>query len=197
MNSELAVLNGRNNLVVCFGGRASKMDGVHPFEFLRYLSRHYGDRCDFLFYVDRQDSWYHKGLLGLTKGVQETANYLSRRTSERKYDNITFIGTSAGGYAAILFGSLCNVTNVVAFIPQTVLVAPHDATYGDLAPLLNTTTRYLLFGDPLISEGNHDFAHCARVAKVANVTLSRVPQLKMKTLRDNGTLAAILDGLMR
>ncbi len=196
MNSELAVTNDRDNLIVCFGGRASKMDGVHPFEFLRYLSRNYGDRCDFLFYVDRQDSWYHKGLLGLTDSVQQTAEYLSQKIGERPYKTVTFMGTSAGGYAAILFGSLCNVTNVVAFIPQTVLVAPHDVAYKDLAPMLNTTTQYAVYGDPHISKGNHNFAHCARIGHNDNVNLTRVPGLNMKTLRDQGTLAVILDRLL-
>jgi hypothetical protein len=33
--------------------------------------------------------------------------------------------TSAGGYASILFDSICNnVDHVIAFIPQTILISP-------------------------------------------------------------------------
>ena len=34
------------------------------------------------------------------------------------------MGVSAGGYASILFGSLCNVSSVIAFIPRTKLINP-------------------------------------------------------------------------
>ena len=29
------------------------------------------------------------------------------------------MGVSSGGYAAILFGSLCHITNVISFVPRT------------------------------------------------------------------------------
>lgn len=34
------------------------------------------------------------------------------------------MGVLAGGYTSILFGSLCNVSNVIAFIPRTKLINP-------------------------------------------------------------------------
>ena len=53
---------------------------------------------------------------GISNNVNQTKIYLQNIL--KKYNNITFIGASSGGYAA-LFGSLLNVDKVVSFIPQT------------------------------------------------------------------------------
>jgi esterase/lipase len=45
--------------------------------------------------------------------------YLEGIIKINKYDNICFIGNSMGGYAAILFGTLLNIDNIISFAPQT------------------------------------------------------------------------------
>lgn len=62
-------------------------------------------------------SWYLNKLVGVGKGVEEIANFLKEQIST--YNKIIFVGSSMGGYAAILYGSLCKVNHVIAFIPQT------------------------------------------------------------------------------
>ena len=187
---------GRDNLIVCFGGCACKMGGILPFEFVRYLSSQYSDRCDLLFYVDRERCWYHRGLKGLTTNVDNTAEYLALKISGHTYKKVVFMGVSAGGYAAILFGSLCNASNVIAFIPQTTLKSPHDKTYANLETVLNNTTDYDVYGDPLIAKGSHDYAHCTHLGSANNVQVHPVPGLSMTTLRDQGTIRATLDAIM-
>lgn len=57
------------------------------------------------------------------------------------------MGVSAGGYASILFGSLCKVSNVIAFVPRTKLINPIDIKYNDLKNIINNKTKYILHRD--------------------------------------------------
>lgn len=45
------------NLIICFGGRALKMGGILPFEFLNYLSKTYDKNTDLYFYIDKHQCW--------------------------------------------------------------------------------------------------------------------------------------------
>ena len=101
------------------------MGGIPPFEFLNYLSSIYKNTHDLLFHIDKNQCHYHRGLDGITKNIDETILYLNNMIQH--YEKVIFIGVSAGGYAAILFGSLCkNVHHVIGFIPQTILQNPID-----------------------------------------------------------------------
>ena len=64
--SEKKIISNSKNLIVCFGGMAMKMGGILPFEFLNYLSKTYKDNADLYFYIDKHQSWYHKGIDGIT-----------------------------------------------------------------------------------------------------------------------------------
>ena len=63
--SEYKIFNNSKKLIVCFGGMALAFLGVPPFEFLNYLSSIYKD-CDLLFYIDKDQCHYHKGINGIT-----------------------------------------------------------------------------------------------------------------------------------
>ena len=69
--SERKILNNSENLIVCFGGMAHQSSGIPPFEFLRYLSNTYAN-VDMYFFVDKKQSWYHKGIDGISKTIDET-----------------------------------------------------------------------------------------------------------------------------
>ena len=101
-----------------FGGCGMRWEGVPPFEFLSTLN-HWFPQYDKTFFVDIQQCWYHKGLDGLSTNIEETKTYLE--TLFQKYQKVVIMGISAGGYAAILFGSLLKVAHVIAFVPQTIL----------------------------------------------------------------------------
>jgi len=68
---------------------------------------------------DLHAAWYHLGLQGLTRTVDETAELLGRCIDEQAPERVVTIGNSAGGYAAILFGALLKADAVLAFVPQT------------------------------------------------------------------------------
>ena len=192
--SECAILNKNKDVIVCFGGIYLQMYGIPPFEFLKYLSSIYKDKYDLLFYIDKHQCWYHKGIEGISTTINETYEYLN--TKIKHYEKVIFMGVSMGGYAAILFGSLCNVTNVVAFIPQTILTDPIDKRYKNLKYILNSNTKYLLYGDlRYASNGNHHISHCENLEEFKNVKIIKTHTINLKEMRDSGKLKEIIDSL--
>tara|TARA_R110002074_G_C12230874_1_gene638241 strand:+ start:63 stop:665 length:603 start_codon:yes stop_codon:yes gene_type:complete len=193
--SEYKIFNNKNKLIVCFGGLALKMDEILPFEFLNYLSSIYTD-CDLLFYIDKNQCWYHKGIHGITNNIHYTILYLDKIIKDGNYEKVIFMGTSAGGYASILFGSLCdNVNNVISFIPQTILNNPINLKYSNLKNIINKNTKYIIYGDTSIQNknDNHHILHCENIGCFPNVKIIKNNGLHMKQLRDNGSLKKIID----
>ena len=179
-------------MIVSFGGLNSKVGGVHPFEFLNFISSTYKD-VDAVFYRDQKQAWYHDGIHGLSDNITTTADHLSRLV--KNYDKVIFLGVSAGGYAAILFGSLCNVDHVLSFTPQTLLDDRCHAKlsgYKDLKRVINSTTKYLVYGD-MKGVGKHAFRHCANVDCFPNVKVIRMENVVLKVLRDSGALKGLID----
>jgi len=119
-----------------------------------------------LFYIDKNQCWYHKGIYDITNNIDETVLYLNNIIKDGKYEKVIFMGTSAGGYASILFGSLCNnVNNVISFIPQTMLNNPIDLNYSNLKNIINKNTKYIIYGDTSIQNknDNHHIRHCENI----------------------------------
>lgn len=193
-----------STLLVTFGGCALKAGGILPFEFLGIVSKNFPD-LDTYFYIDKNMCWYHQGILGLTEDIQSTVAELSDRISS--YDRVVFMGGSAGGYAAILFGSLLNVDYVVAFNPQTDLhhVKKHipskydwektTSDYMDILPYFNDTTKYSIYTQDktIKSDIIHHRHHSDRVRELSkdNVYVVKV-DVGMKGLRDSGDLYKII-----
>lgn len=191
--SEFMIVNGNKNLIVCFGGMNLQMYGIPPFEFLNYLSTNYKDNYDLLFYIDKHQKWYHKGIDGISTTINETCEYLNTKISQ--YEKVIFMGTSSGGYAAILFGSLCKVTNVVAFIPQTKLINPISREYRDLKTIINPNTKYLLYGDLKYPVNDtHHISQCENLESFSNVKIIK-KDVFLKHMRDSGEIKEILDSL--
>lgn len=106
---------------------------------------------------------------------------------------------SAGGYASVLFGSLCNnVTHVVSFVPQIKLNNLINPTYSNLKTIINPKVKYTLFGDTNIHDINdlHHISHCEIIKDFENVTLIRKNGIELRTLRDNGTIKKIIDTIL-
>lgn len=68
-------------------------------------------------YLRNHGKWYLGGLSGIGKNINHTIAFLKKEFN--KYDDVITVGSSAGGYASILFGSECNANTVIAYIPQT------------------------------------------------------------------------------
>lgn len=194
--SEIEIINNSKFLICCFGGMALKMGGIIPFEFLNYLSKTYNNKYDLLFYIDKKQCCYHKGIDGITNNIEETVLYLNNKISKRNYEKIIFMGVSAGGYASILFGSLCNnINNVVSFIPKSNLTNPIDEKYGNLKNIINQTTKYILIGDIRIKniDDSHHISQCENLKERRNVQIIKFNGVNLKKLRNNGFIKILID----
>lgn len=103
-------------LFMAFGGIAGRMATIPPFEFFK-LTRHL--RVNKAYLRDLDQRWYHGGLRGVTGSIGETADYLGCLRSACRARRTVVFGSSMGGYAALLFGSLIGVDAVHAFSPHT------------------------------------------------------------------------------
>jgi len=198
VENEYKLFSGSKNLIVCFGGMALVFGKILPFEFLRYLSSIYPDVCDLLFFIDKNQCWYHKGIQGITSDIDETVCYLNDIIKKGNYEKVIFMGTSSGGYAAILFGSLCNVHNVISFIPQTMLTSPINPKYSDLKSIINEKTKYLLYGNSSHQDKTdiHHICQCENISHFPNVTLLMDETCNLKELRDNGFIKKTIDAIL-
>jgi len=198
MSEHKIIKNNSENLIICFGGMALKMGGILPFEFLNYLSKTFQKNTDLYFYIDKKQCWYHKGIDGITNNIDDTVLYLNSIIKKSNYKKILFMGVSAGGYASILFGSLCNVSSVVSFIPRTKIINPINKKYGDLKLIVNNQTDYILYGDTTVKDenNNHHISQCNYLKCFKNVKIIYNKGLNMRVLRDNGTIKKIIDNIL-
>lgn len=191
--SEHKIINKNNKLIVCFGGMASKFGGIVPFEFLSYLTSNY-ETCDLVFFIDKDQCWYHNGLKDITNNIGDTVTYINNII--RGYDKIVFMGISAGGYASILFGSLCvKVDCVISFIPQTIIKNPINKKYSNLKNIINNKTKYIIYGNKSVDDINdlHHISHCRNLQGFSNVKIIEGDNCNMKHLRDSGFIKKLLD----
>lgn len=198
--SELKIINGNKNLIICFGGCALQFGGILPFEFLNYLSKNYKNDCDLIFFIDKKQCYYHQGISNITNNIEETTEYLNIIINNYSYKNVIFMGTSAGGYASILFGSLCkNVNYVISFIPQTIILNTINPNYSNLKTIINSNTNYVLFGDTNIVDinNNHHILHCENLKNFPNIKINEINGIDMKILRDTGIIKNTLDEILK
>ena len=200
--SEYKIMNGNKNLIICFGGMALQFGGILPFEFLNYLSSIYKNKCDLIFYVDNHQCWYHKGIKDITNNIDETILYLNNIIKDGNYEKVIFMGTSAGGYGSILFGSMCNkvnnVNNVISFVPQTIIENPINLNYSNLKNIINKNTKYILYGDKSIQDINHihHISHCENIECFTNVKIIKNNECNLKKLRDSGFIKKTIDDII-
>lgn len=186
-----------DTLIISFAGHNKIFGRLQSFEFVNFLNKNFKN-IDKHFYIDKFVVSYHQGISGITNNIDETVEYLKNEI--QKYKKIIFIGVSSGGYAAILFGSLLNITNVVAFMPQTILRNKQnvDEKYRDISKYINNTTKYYIYGDVSIQDvyDCHHISHCERISHHSNVFLERREKVDIKKMRDSGELFFILNSLV-
>ena len=198
-------------LIVAFGGLAGRL-GMPPFEFFRTLS---GIDVKTVFVRDHAQAWYHRGVAGVGEGIDPVAAHIIGLRAQA--EQMVTIGTSAGGYAALLFGALAEC-EAHAFVPQT-FIAPDlrkehrdrrweaelktlgarlDPRYVDLLPTLaaGAAPAHLYYGS-----GNRlDRIHAERLDGLQQVMLHPFDTDQhnvVPDLRDSGWLERFLVGLAR
>jgi hypothetical protein len=198
--SEYSIIKHNKHIIIAFGGMISQFGLIPPFEFLQYLSSLYTTQCDLYFFKDLYQCWYHKGFYNITNNIEESVTYLNDIIKKGNYDKVILMGVSSGGYAAILFGSLCiNVTHVISFVPQTILHNPIHSEYSNLRDKLSSSVMYIIYGDISIMNINHrhHISHCENIESHSNVTvIKNENNSNVKMLRDNGTIKKIIDDII-
>ena len=189
--------------------------GIPPFEFFSLAG---GMPVKRMFVRDLRQAWYHRGIPRHGGTVPEVAESLRRILARHEVDRLVVAGNSAGGYAALVFGTLLDAHTVLCFAPQTVLdldtlsaMGDHrwdgrllahaadgavDARFTDLRQVLaaagRTDTTYRIYFDTSLRA---DRLHAERLAGLQGVQLYRFGRGShniARALRDTGALKRVL-----
>jgi len=106
-----------STLLLAFGGMKGKLD-IPPFEFFGLTGEMPTKR---LFVRDLKQAWYHRGVRRHGATIPAVAEHLERIIARQRIERLVVVGTSAGGYAALIFGSLLGADRVLCWGPQTTL----------------------------------------------------------------------------
>lgn len=124
---SLDMASDSSTLLLAFGGMVGRI-GIPPFEFFSLT----GDMpVKRLFVRDLRQAWYHHGIPHHGSTIAEAASSLSRLLACHDVERLVVAGTSAGGYAALVFGTLLGADTALCFAPQTVLDLDILARMGD------------------------------------------------------------------
>ncbi len=112
-------------LVITFQGFYSGM--IPPFKrqpedipfYMYNMSKNYKN-VNFLFLKDINQIWFQKGLYGNTD-FDDLVNNIKTFIEKYNFSKVITIGSSAGGFSAILAGQLLNVDNIIAIDPQSLI----------------------------------------------------------------------------
>ena len=155
-------VEGKPNLIVVFQSMNAHLyapENKNKFELENTFSRLNPEYSDLLFINDDTRTSHSKvgGFYLHSEPVDNICSDLNKLS--RQYKKILCTGISAGGFAAILFGSLCSVDVVAAINPQTTLfdfqtgglitmgkTPPmfDNSKYYDLKPHINNKTNYYI-----------------------------------------------------
>lgn len=117
-----------SNLFLAFSGLAQEY-AIPQFEFENSLLK--ADAGSIFLLKDPMRRWYQAGVPGVGRTVHDIVRYLRNKVTRVTPGRFLSIGSSAGGYAAILFGCMLGADMVIAFGPQTFLDKKNRTTYGD------------------------------------------------------------------
>lgn len=83
-------------------------------------------------------------------------------------------------------------------MPPTILTnADKDERYKNLAPFINKTTQFLVYGDLSVKNLFYHIKHCENINIVPNVTIVKMKKLSVKALRDSGELFNIINSILK
>lgn len=204
-----------NNLYIFFGGIAAGI-AMPPFEFYNYskiIDEHK------IFIRDFSQCWYQGGLPGISDDIYSTALHIQNKIEDINPEKVFFVGNSMGGYAAILFGNLIGMGEVIAFSPQTFISPTLRARHKDrrwTKQIFNTYFKSLLKRKildlrPLLLKSNNnqkisvfvsrsykiDYIHACHISDIYGVNVYELEgggHNIVKQLRDEGKLPSIMSG---
>ena len=125
---------------------------------LRKLEQASGQHLNKILVRDSGNAWYHRHIAGLGSHVDETAQALRELVRRIAPSHTTTIGQSMGAYAAVMYGLLLEVQQIVAFGPLSFLDVQQARLYHELRWL---SVMESLAQDPPAS-GYYDLAALCR-----------------------------------
>lgn len=114
-STALLISPTASSLIIAFGGIGGEMM-IPPFEFFKTME---GIDAHRLFVRDRSRAWYQKGVDGFGESIADIAASCRAVATACGAQRVVCIGNSAGGFAALVVGSLLGADQIVAFAPQT------------------------------------------------------------------------------
>lgn len=90
--------NQSNKLCIIFTGQGKNV----MFDFFKIFGPKSNKKLDSIFFCDLNDGFYLSGVQGYSKSVEETCDNIIKLANQKEYESIYFIGTSMGGFAAIM-----------------------------------------------------------------------------------------------
>ncbi len=112
---SLDMARDSSTLLLAFGGMHGDI-GMPPFEFFTATGEIPVKR---LFVRDLKRSWYQRGIEGHGETIEAAAAALRELIAAHDVERVVAVGCSAGGYGAMVFGTLLGVEKVLSFGPQT------------------------------------------------------------------------------
>ncbi|MEM7740681.1 MAG: hypothetical protein AAF225_07760 [Pseudomonadota bacterium] len=211
---------GSPRLMVALSGFASRYRPWDAFHF-QGLTKNY--TVNKLFLRDPEQAWYHRGIHGVSRTIDETAAYVAGTVGELGVERTVAIGVSSGGYGALLLGWLLDFDEVHAIAPQSYVdidnrIANDDyymdeqvaniytyeyaqSEYFDLKPLFESDiNRRTAFHIHYCDTHRLDTIHAERLEHIPNVTLHRYAEGGHKLtplLTRNGKLDEIISSSLQ
>jgi hypothetical protein len=109
-------------LVISFAGLGDE------FQFRNTLAAFH---VNVIYLRDLKHNWYLNGIPGAGANVEEIVSFLKDQISTCSPPKVITMGASAGGFASILYGTLLNANQIVAFSPQTFMNKFYRFLYFD------------------------------------------------------------------
>ena len=99
---------------------------------LKKLEQASGQHLNKILVRDSANAWYHRRIAGLGGHVDETAQALGDLVRRIAPGAVTTLGQSMGAYAAVMYGLLLDVQQIVAFGPLSFLDVEQARLYHEL-----------------------------------------------------------------
>lgn len=107
---------GSNNLIIIFTGGRGRVTEI---PLILYHSINKNIDANIIYLRDRLGLSYSTGIKSLGESVVDTANYLAKIARNLEVKNISCLGNSAGGFAALLYGRLIKAQRICSICGPT------------------------------------------------------------------------------